>query len=214
MKNQNPHHWHDCTDADCEHRTCCLENCPVDPTLSSRRRMGAPTPCAKHRPPRPGPTGERPDVETILARANAASPGPWIYRAERWNHDEIHYAWMTLDTQPEHPHAQRTMGLFFGTLGRLRDFKDPIEESYDPDAIHNRQTTADAEFVSESRTDIPALVAYVKRLEGERQTLLARLETEATNLRQGLELGPADEEQQRQYQLHLIECLLSLVRTV
>ena len=87
---------------------------------------------------------ERPDLAAIRARVEAATPGEWS-------------VWSTMDntldilTDAEHP---------------LR----PVAAVYSSDhneGVPTDQEKADADFIGAARADIPALLAYIERLEAE-----------------------------------------------
>jgi hypothetical protein len=81
----------------------------------------------------------RPDIEAIEARVNAATPGPWTF-------------------------DESTGGLFFGS-GAAGD------ASFDTDAVlpmyDDEERDAVATFMANARTDVPALIAYVRELEAQ-----------------------------------------------
>jgi hypothetical protein len=72
--------------------------------------------------------GQRPDIEAIEAREQAATPGPW---------------------ESSDPRG-RAHGYVFG-----------LWSGYDGEV-----TIGDAVFIAHARTDVPALIAYARELEG------------------------------------------------
>lgn len=90
------------------------------------------------------------DLDAIEARANAASDGPWIVVHEpAWEADDV-----------QHPDVIRVGApLFVGD-------DEPVticlvSTDYEDDPV---DVLGDAEFIAHARTDIPALVAEVRRL--------------------------------------------------
>jgi hypothetical protein len=95
-----------------------------------------------------GPMTPRPDVKAILARADAATPGPWrnvgIGIVERAGLPLLH----------------REIADCSGRMSGLREHNEDI----DP-------TLRDAAFIAAASTDVPALCAYVQSLEAENERL-------------------------------------------
>lgn len=94
---------------------------------------------------------EKLDLEAIEARANAASPGPWI------------------TSNPENAFKNWPIGFF--SLGRDEEAK-PSNWAITTDHIHASQMVSggakeDAEFISHARQDIPALITSIRRLEAQ-----------------------------------------------
>ena len=79
----------------------------------------------------------RPPIEAIEARANAATPGPWRYRGKS-------------NTVHESPGREE-----FEYGPKIFGFDDGVDE------IRNE----DASFLVHARTDIPALLEYIRALE-------------------------------------------------
>ncbi len=95
------------------------------------------------------------DIEAIEAREKAASPGPW--QADRDG------AAIYLDGPP-YDWGTRPGGV--------------MENCHDPDCgcvEEVRQALADGDFIAHARSDIPALIEEVKRLQGVVKNLGAQL---------------------------------------
>jgi hypothetical protein len=79
------------------------------------------------------------DLAPIKARAEAATPGPWLRRGVRWIE--------------AHPVA---------TLSTGRKLIVHVNVADIPPGYHDRDANAD--FIAHSREDVPALVAEVEKL--------------------------------------------------
>ena len=96
------------------------------------------------------------DLDAIEARVNAATPGPWI-TGVRWE-DPCDVYWVPINrpgSDPDNPHQPDRIALIrYETCG----FQYPHYEAL-----------SDAAFIAHARTDVPALVAEVRRLRAERE---------------------------------------------
>ena len=107
------------------------------------------------------------DLDTIQARANAATPGPWDY------FDGDDYADIAAD------YHQTGRGSYTCRQGIARIeadsfFDDPAHEDADEDDAAD-QMRSNAAFIVAARTDVPALIARIRDLEAERERRRARL---------------------------------------
>lgn len=99
------------------------------------------------------------DLDPIQARADAATPGPWGH------FDGNDYADVAADYQ------QTGRGSYSSRqqVARIEAdwcFDDPQREDWDEDDAA-AQAVVDAEFIAAARTDVPALVAEIRRLRTE-----------------------------------------------
>ena len=81
----------------------------------------------------------KPDIKSIEERAEKATKGPW--------------------------HCRNKVGIVFGPecqIAHFGAFDDPELVPFNAD-----RWTADAQFAAHARTDIPALLTYIKELEGQ-----------------------------------------------
>lgn len=97
------------------------------------------------------------DLDTIQARANAATPGPWDY------FDGDDYADIAAD------YHQTGRGSYTCRQGIARIeadsfFDDPAHEDADEDDAAD-QMRSNAAFIVAARTDVPALIARVRDLQ-------------------------------------------------
>lgn len=90
------------------------------------------------------------DIEAINERVTRATPGPWWVQGPVKTHDG----------------AYRDAFVAFGTQGDLSDTFD-LMERYDVDT--------DYQFIAHARTDIPALLTEVVRIEAAAQSMRAAL---------------------------------------
>lgn len=91
------------------------------------------------------------ELEAIEARANAATPGPW----ERWPDDvDGGDGWALVSDADGEP-----------VVGA---HPCPLEQCADAEA--------DYAFIAHARSDVPALIAEVRRLRSERDALRVRLD--------------------------------------
>ena len=99
------------------------------------------------------------DLDAIEARANAATPGPWIPLYDSCDCDPdygcSHGQWVHAVSLPTHAVGYESSpcdgaGCIYHSAGEVADF--------------TRET---AEFIAAARTDVTALVAEVRRLRGE-----------------------------------------------
>ena len=110
---------------------------------------------------------DRPDLDAIEARSSAATPGPWYAGAKHVDCGEV---WVHTKNPPPVD----------------RD-GNPWHEDAEPSVIciGLDDSPEDAAFIAHAREDIPALVAYARRLE----EALAEY-ANADNWRRGEEIGP------------------------
>ena len=99
----------------------------------------------------PMTTDNTPDLDSIEARANAATPGPWPVMC--W-HGTDEGGWAAIG-----PHHQPDDGV----LARALD--EPEDDS--PDGPVEARALADAAFIAAARTDVPVLVAHARALRAE-----------------------------------------------
>ena len=105
------------------------------------------------------------ELEQIEARANAATPGPWT--GDR-SDGTIKYKMLGGENHN------------FVILDV--DHKNNSSGFYTEDYIPYEQCTANEEFVKHARTDIPALIAEVRRLEADLEHVTTVGESLATSL--------------------------------
>ena len=108
------------------------------------------------------PLSEQLDLDAIEARANAATPGPWVW--EDWNTEGDPTTGpepYTLTAPPEADPEWRSDRLF-------PNLRYPIIDAHGSDGI----LTADAEFIAHAREDIPKLIKRIRELEKYRFTVL------------------------------------------
>ena len=103
------------------------------------------------------------DLDAIEARTNNATPAPWGY------YDGGDYADLVAGYQPTGP------GSYTCTQSIARIEADEYEAEDDDEAAD--QMRADAEFITHARTDVPALVAEIRRLTAELATMTAVAES-------------------------------------
>ena len=87
------------------------------------------------------------DVDAIAARAAAASEGPWVYADDVVNDDGSIQSANVLVSTPLGFDPWQVAAAFGGSV--------------DPDDGRDEQASANAEFISGARQDVPALVAEV-----------------------------------------------------
>lgn len=91
------------------------------------------------------------DLEAIRKRLVLATPGPWYRVGPPWNDGQ---PWINAGS--EDPHRKR----FICDLADMADWDD--EEN-----TRGRSITGDADFIAAARSDVPALLAEVERLNQE-----------------------------------------------
>lgn len=96
----------------------------------------------------------RPDIDGIAKRAEAATSGPWEIEREE------------LDGAFDDEEAARAFPMTIGPIDRWEHVLDSRDESV-------VQIEADAAFIAAARADVPALLAYIRELEAERDRLRA-----------------------------------------
>lgn len=92
-------------------------------------------------------------VEEIEARANAASAGPWESRETDDGHKVTLYGPGEYSGNHESHHEWHCDHMLWGEV--------------DAEAAQFAEAQADADFIAHARTDIPDLLAEVRRLQGE-----------------------------------------------
>lgn len=99
----------------------------------------------------------KPDIEEIKRRADAATPGPW-----RVSGDIRHLVFPPDSYRSELPLPiiARCDGIHFADTKK-----------------HIAKIQANARFIAEARTDIPALLAYIAKLEAENERLTKELDS-------------------------------------
>lgn len=112
--------------------------------------------------PRPG----RPDLAAIRAREQAATPGPWRWRANL----SVHHVWLGSLARLKstvmnfHRWGMQEAQPHFNVGGIMRPPAYIVPEphnAWDATGIDH----PDARFIEHAREDIPALLAYCERLE-------------------------------------------------
>jgi len=98
-----------------------------------------------------GGDGE-PDLDAIEARAQAATEGPW--KAQNLERDHGH------------------CGIYWVSVDRPDEIKTVAEVDANDDGVEAIWRMADAEFIANARTDVPALIAVAR----EQQAKLDRVE--------------------------------------
>jgi hypothetical protein len=125
----------------------------------------------------PALTDER--LAEIQARAEAATPGPWLAETSMTMDNGVHYAIRTREPLPEHPWSPRFVAWLTGSiLTYLRPGERPQATYCDAcrhmcyrgrevaiDFRTDPNTEADAAFLAHAREDVPALLAEIGRLE-------------------------------------------------
>lgn len=109
--------------------------------------------------------GDAVDLDTIEARADAATPGPWTLDiGDRASTGSAHYFVRTVADHPRMdgagPPCPRSVAWLCGGLGESRYRRVITAEDYRRDP----GIEADARFLAHARADVPALVAEVRRL--------------------------------------------------
>lgn len=119
-------------------------------------------------------------LAAIEARAAAATQGPWeVDVAYLGNRESVHYALRTRDRLPEHPWSPAFLLWACGALGhpswqRWLEWQQRVPGMVEP-YRRDERIEADMRFLAAARTDVPALVAEVRRLRSE----VARAEGQA-----------------------------------
>ena len=93
---------------------------------------------------------ERPDLEGIRARVEAATPGPWVFATDKGAPDYVQLY----------------------STAEIDEYQADVLSADDLVFV----SEPDATFIAAARTDIPALVSYIEELEGERDRLRQTLE--------------------------------------
>jgi len=96
------------------------------------------------------------ELQAIKARVEAATPGPWAM-----SRDEMSAGFGQ--------HRYVVVGTTTADGKKLVDWRLLVEGMRGADAVH------DAEFIAQARTDVPALLAEVERLQAERNEIEALL---------------------------------------
>lgn len=91
------------------------------------------------------------DLDAIEARAAAATEGPWEWRED--SHDRLILAGPLKSPSPDDESAYPWMAVL--SWAGLKEPKRPLTAKLSP---------ADKAFIAAARTDVPALVAEVRRL--------------------------------------------------
>lgn len=93
---------------------------------------------------------DRPDIEAMEARERKTTPGPWITRKG---------AWAVVSAEPVKIDGK----LIAPQIAIMsREHEDRNLPPY------MRQEAFNADFTAHARIDIPALIAYIRHLEGEK----------------------------------------------
>lgn len=138
----------------------------------------------------------RPDIEGIAARAEKATPGPWkACGTDPRPTGELPLSHAALPTE-RHQHGACTCGFVWsvatdspvlevigGAWGdtwptiRVREDGqlEPCMDRCDYGEVPRADQAANMKFIETARTDIPALIAYIKEIEGENTGLKKRL---------------------------------------
>lgn len=109
------------------------------------------------------------DLDAIEARETAATPGDWGY------YDGGDYADIASDYQPTGPGSYT----FAQSIARIE--ADEYEAEDDDEAADRMR--ADAEFITHARTDVPNLLAEIRRLTAERDRFRSPVQSAAVLLR-------------------------------
>ncbi len=117
------------------------------------------------------------ELAEIKARADAATPGPWVGELSLSNYLFAHYAIRTAESLPAHPWSPRFIAWMCGMLGEPGSSAYPqlkvcecCHRAYfrgrelHVDVRDDPQIQADVAFLAHAREDVPALIAEIEKL--------------------------------------------------
>lgn len=127
-------------------------------------------------------------LAAIRARAEKASPGPWVSELSMHSDESAHFSVRTVECLPEHPWSPRYVFWVCGSIvGDMHGHPEKPRWRYCDacksghwerrrleipiDARRDGHIQADAEFAAHARTDVPDLLAHVDALEAENREL-------------------------------------------